>query len=420
MSSIRSKIQDAKANHSTTPTDVGTNPEQLLWALPTEIWLLITSFVENKKDLFTLCGTSKRLRLITLPLVFGTVKLGHDMARMYHQMTRRYTSLQNPQLAVVVTEFRVRIWEPRCKRGTPCTACDTLDVIIGNALLAMVNLEALDIACQLCLVPPEFHTQRHSYMPQLPTRRLRTFNFHCRHCSGESLGLRESIISSPCLATVHSFSYGPDVRHSATDPGSLALIDSGTMQTLRDMQFYGTAVDGQILATRPIERLVIQTWLPTAPGKKERLDTALLQSPGKLTHLIGWNWVLSTEPTFKYLRHIGTITSNVCPFGSAWVNSQQFGLIVAMKDRHIISYMDNLTHLKYLTSIDVGTHPSHRFAELGSPTCSRLREIFPTFRKVLLHGSYCGIWELQGATWTKRDVEDFSVWDIIRGGCDNL
>jgi hypothetical protein len=83
----------------------------------------------------------------------------------------------------------------------------------------------------------------------------------------------------------------------------------------------------------------------------------------------------------------------------------------------MVSYMKTFAHLKHLVSIDARADVIYN--EMQGSTCSELRETFPALRKVL-HGKYYRIWELQGNTWKKRDVEDFSVWDIIRGGCDEL
>jgi hypothetical protein len=80
--------------------------------------------------------------------------------------------------------------------------------------------------------------------------------------------------------------------------------------------------------------------------------------------------------------------------------------------------MRNFADLKHLISIDARTDATYK--EMNGSTCSELREMFPALRKVLLHGKYYCIWELQGDTWERRDVEDFGVWDIIRGGCDEL
>ena len=78
----------------------------------------------------------------------------------------------------------------------------------------------------------------------------------------------------------------------------------------------------------------------------------------------------------------------------------------------------SFAHLKHLISIDARADFIYR--EMKGSTCSELREMFPALRKVFLHGKYYRIWELQGNTWERRDVEDFGVWDIIRGGCDDL
>jgi hypothetical protein len=84
----------------------------------------------------------------------------------------------------------------------------------------------------------------------------------------------------------------------------------------------------------------------------------------------------------------------------------------------MVSYMRNYAHLKHLESIDA--RADALYTEMKGSTCSELREMFPGLRRILLHGKYYRIWELQGDIWERRNVEDFGVWDIIRGGCDEL
>jgi hypothetical protein len=72
-----------------------------------------------------------------------------------------------------------------------------------------------------------------------------------------------------------------------------------------------------------------------------------------------------------------------------------------------------------VTSIDVMIHDAHprRWNEVA---CSKIRTTLPRLRKVLLHGVRCAVWELQEETWNMRIVGEFTPWDIIRGGCDDL
>jgi hypothetical protein len=84
----------------------------------------------------------------------------------------------------------------------------------------------------------------------------------------------------------------------------------------------------------------------------------------------------------------------------------------------MVSHMRDFAHLEHLESIDARVDAT--YGEMKSSTGSELREMFPALRKILLHGKYCRIWELQGDIWERRNMEDFGVWDIIRGGCDEL
>jgi len=280
-------------------------------SLPTELWLLIISSVERKEDLLTLCCTSKQLRALSLPYAFKVVKLGHDMTRTYGQLILVHESLRRLDVSSAISDFRIRIWEPKCRqgKGNLCSVCDKQDGLVGETLLALVNLEALEVTCQLCRTNSDTSGKRHSYIQQLRTRRLRTFKFHCRMCFGADLDQREKILASPCLETVQIFSYGPDSSYPIHEQASAFMARPGVLQGVHTMQFYGTTLDGQILATRPIQRLHVRYWHTIELDKASRLSQALSESPGKLTYLTveaGLLRIIGVLPTFKFLRHVGT------------------------------------------------------------------------------------------------------------------
>jgi hypothetical protein len=72
--------------------------------------------------------------------------------------------------------------------------------------------------------------------------------------------------------------------------------------------------------------------------------------------------------------------------------------------------------MKNVTSIDVVIYK----AQWDEEACSKVRTVLPSLRKVLLHEVICAVWELQGEAWSMRTVSEFTPWDIIRGGCDDL
>jgi hypothetical protein len=275
------------------------NREPLL-TLPTELWLHIASFVENRNELFALCGTSTTLRAIILPLLFQTVDLFRWQAGDRKQ--RRVEALRNPDVALVVTTLQVLLAPLYyCRmRGVDCRTCTTVDNIMGDALLAMANLESLYLSSSLCGGSRE---PRHAYIGKLVAPRLHAFNFNCRCCRGFGAIVEKGVLSLTSLATVRSFScHVPDhqARYVLEDPNVLPL--------LRNLRYQGSWLDNLLLSTRPIERLHLQ--LTDRPSE---LIAAIDLSPGKLTHLIT-NFLETrifqqiSATTCSQLRHIGTFS----------------------------------------------------------------------------------------------------------------
>jgi hypothetical protein len=270
-----------------------------LLTLPTELWLHIVSFVENRNDLFALCGTSTTLRIIVLPLLFQTVDLFRWQAGDRKQ--RRIESLRNPDIALVVTNLQVQLAPLYyCRmRGVDCRTCTTVDNIMGDALLAMANLESLYISCSLC----GGRELRHAYIDKLVAPRLRAFNFDCRCCRDFGAIIETRVLSLASLATVRSFSCHVPNHHTRD-----MLEDPNVLPLLRNLRYQGSWLDNLLLSTRPIERLHLQ--LTHRPSE---LIAAIDLSPGKLTHLITnfsetriFQQISAT--TCNQLRHIGTFS----------------------------------------------------------------------------------------------------------------
>jgi hypothetical protein len=295
------------------------NQRWLLSTLATELLLLIVSLVDDRNDVLALCGTSVILRALSLPLFFKTVWLGQSELRSYDQLERLYKSLKNPRIALMVTEFRVQIGET-CLLGNIC-GCDYLDEIVGEALLAMITLESLHIDCRLCRNTLDTVKGRHGYLDTLITPMLKTFAFQCLFCSGRCVDQRARILLSPCLATVQIFAYDPRNTPPVPETAYIILDNPRILPHVRVMQHYGTKLENTVLAMRPIERLYIRYWRVGLLMEAGRLDSAILQSPGKLTHLILEESqyytprILQNLAIFIHLNHIGTFfLDEVCDY----------------------------------------------------------------------------------------------------------
>jgi len=287
---------------SKTPLIINLNREPLP-TLPTELLLLIASFVENRNDLFALCSTSTILRVITLPLFFRTVDLFQWQAADRKQ--RRIESLRNSDVALVVTSLRVllQLLDSCHMREADCATCTTVDNAMGDALLAMANLESFHLSCSLCGGGSE---PRHAYIKKLVAPRLRAFNLECGCCRDFSAIVNKRVLSLTSLATVRSFScWVPD--HPTRDD---VLDDPNVLPLLRNLQHQGSWSDNLLLSTRPIERLFLYRTERTS-----EVIAAVNLSPGKLTHLITNFFetrIFQQISTLvcNHLQHIGTFSQN--------------------------------------------------------------------------------------------------------------
>jgi hypothetical protein len=75
--------------------------------------------------------------------------------------------------------------------------------------------------------------------------------------------------------------------------------------------------------------------------------------------------------------------------------------------------------MENVTSIDVEIYEPH-LPHWDEGTCSKLKTALPSLRRILFHEAIYDMWELQGKTWSMRAVGEFTPWDTIRGGCDDL
>lgn len=194
-----------------------TDTVQIISRLPTELLLLILSLVEDVETLLTLYRTSGTLRFLSLPF-FKSMDLDSDLThRSPFQWVTLYKSLRASPISGIITKFHAKIWKSHsgCWHRVPCTACDTLDDIVGELLLSMVNLESLYINCSLCR---EKANDRHQYLDNLVAPKLQAFAFDCSHCFKNARGWQYKILALPWLSTIQSLSCRPgDLIYSGNE-----------------------------------------------------------------------------------------------------------------------------------------------------------------------------------------------------------
>ena len=181
--------------------------------LPVELLLLIVSFVEEE-DLPSLCQTSKLFHILSSISLYRTIDInyGHSLARnrlgppdlqkpkiLSHMM-------QNKTLSALVTEFRVEFrwcfstYSSDGPKPSATCICDRLDILLGQILPALVNLQTLHFICR-CSSPSPWGYIRthHSYLKHMTTTNLKYFRFQC-HCTPRTD--TQWILFAPCMQSI--------------------------------------------------------------------------------------------------------------------------------------------------------------------------------------------------------------------------
>lgn len=290
--------------------------------LPVELWILILSYVEER-DLFAMGCTSRLLRTLVLPLLYETVdrmqRLTYDNGARplkggWRDRPKIFKLLQSPGIATIVLDLRLSLCAFfLCPRLTPdgrfrrlrrC-ACNEIDKQAGEGMKAMVNLEALQLDCDLCM---DGSSRRHHYMADLLTRKLRHLSLLCC-CSLDTHHPLEKVLSAPVQATVEAWKW--NTRFGPISRVMEKILDNDqTLPRLRMFCHNGTTLDNILLGSRPIERIYIGN-IPVSVHRE--LFRAFEACPGQLTHAIVTSLGLLarvyaiTPAPFTNLRHIGTI-----------------------------------------------------------------------------------------------------------------
>jgi len=261
----------------------------------------IIGFLEGQtSDLFSLCHTSGTLRALVLPIKVVTVfpamkyKPGEEALRQL----RTLRVFRVPHLASTVTELRIRLL---ClgNPGMRCT-CTSTDATLGAALRVMVNLDVLDIICNLCPYP--FQAGRHYYLSHLEPRRWKHVSFQC-FCTAEPFWC-ETLLSAPIFRTVEALRWS-----SQGFPWAERRNHPGILPNVTALALLGRSLENELLSRRPIRRLFCGVCLSLHGGFLNAVES----SPGGLTHIIferffDLRWFVEAVPhCLANIQHIGTL-----------------------------------------------------------------------------------------------------------------
>lgn len=189
-----------------------------------------------------------------------------------HKLEVLLRTIQDPQLAAIVSEFRIVL--PRCREeGISLYAlcsCDPMDQTLGEILSLLSNLQVLYIDCSFHVLTP---TNRHSYLRNLGTTKLQKMGFGCL-CFGISGDKVAQILMAPYmrsittlqwerghldLSTLSSDEHLPQVKELICREPELfdRLLQMGTITSLQCTDVFGELPT--ILAQSPLSLTRLQT-----------------------------------------------------------------------------------------------------------------------------------------------------------------
>lgn len=332
---------------------------------------------------------SRGFRLLVVPLFkILEIPFWHTYALCGYSILEM---IRDPSRAWIVTSLSIRLRDVKIP-----SKISRLDNVLGEALNNMVNLDNLEVWCQLCGKPGH-----HRYLSKLGARQLRHLSIECHYNENPMLGFKkEQPFSS--FSNVEALKWSSKCLNSPSSPLA-GTGDPTCFPKLKALEY--SAEVGILLAMRPIRRLQITN---IRTDLYPQLLVALKNSPGQLDHLIfenfrGLRTIIEAAPSlFVQLQHVGSLPSLYCGDVATFVDSN----------------LSCLKLLPHLTSLDVN---GDLYGEWWSlEVLVYLNRVHQKLRKVLWHtygpGSF--VWERQEENWERREVSQFTPWDIIRGACD--
>jgi len=292
--------------------------ELVLDAFPTELFIHIATFVEERRDLCTLCLVSKTFRDICVPLLYRRVHIGGWRQYRAETYFGIYQALQRPSIACVVVVLHIKLDYRLCEIQDPiqipkghksprprrCT-CMSHDSLLGDAIPSLQNLQILTILCTLCS-----QSHGHEYLFKLDLPALRQFTLHCYESAGFGKDTdSRSVLQAPFMSriTVLSLECEQTKRRSRWNSLDEQLLrETNTLSHLDTIVHNGSPFFDCLLSHRRIRRLCFPD--------REIGPYAIRKSPNRLTHLfssvlIFWllrDMKLGIEP-YIHLRVIGTV-----------------------------------------------------------------------------------------------------------------
>jgi hypothetical protein len=215
-----------------------------------------------------------------------------------------YRTIRSRGFAHIVTDFRIH-FEPcshlrQSKRILQRCTCDRFDVMLGQVMLSLQNLQVLHFKCLSC---PTEHS-RHRYLTELPTQRLQKAIFRC-YCMSELLSNTYQMLASPCMAPILSL-YLFDV----TKPGNCDVLSSkSSLPHLKKLICYDIELVEAVLPKRTITHLSVLSavgfgWLHNIISRISCSLTYLqvLQTGDTILYFIA----MDSSP-YRSLKHLGSL-----------------------------------------------------------------------------------------------------------------
>jgi hypothetical protein len=270
--------------------------------------LHVFSYVKGKRDLANLCQCSKVSRNIAEGYLYRNLSLYFDPQSKKGDETPSFKllqSIQQSRYSSIVQELTVDVSRCTVRRrltndGCPCTK---IDMLLRTALCYAEALEVLKIRCDFCVFAlPE----RHGYLAELPTMKLRELYYEC-YCY--PIGSIPNYMSAPnWVHSLTSLSLGSGSQQACQEEDLQSWMQNGEfLSNLHTLNYYGPGICSELLATRVIRRLV---------ARYDDPNDALSRHPDKkaLTHLITQADFLETFLStvgninqFSHLQHIGSL-----------------------------------------------------------------------------------------------------------------
>jgi hypothetical protein len=280
--------------------------------LPPELLLLILSYVEEYRDLYSLCLTCRALQAVAETVLYRSIstvrsslsgKYAGVVALDQTMHEKLYKTIRSRGFAHMVTNFTI-IFE-LCGVPQPkpiwwrCT-CDKFDAMLGQVLLSLQNLQVLHFSCSGCCTRGAYH----GYLTQLPTQKLQEFAFDC-HCRQQPIKTHQ-ILTSPCMAPVMSLVFLNPYKWEDYD----VLSTKGCLPRLKKFMCSDINLVEALLPTRTITHLSCSSRI----SDLGRLHDIISRTRCSLTylqvhdfsHIIPYFIRMDSTP-YRSLKHLGEL-----------------------------------------------------------------------------------------------------------------